>query len=286
MKNCPFCLEKIKYEAVKCKYCGEWFNKENIVEKDFDSIISVKNDVNSVVKEREKADQLFIPNFEEPITVNHVQLYPDRIIVGSESILINDIISIFYDAVESSYNFSTTRYLIFYVKSVKNPEKYYNLASIENDFNVFIQSTHDKKSFEIYALINKILNKQTVKTRLMNHLKLIETKGYYEYDNYLFYPDGAVVKNKKRDKIICNLFDAKNSNQIEWGVAWKGLNTRSYNPNQFRILNGKPSFKFLGFIETGIHLKISVTEDVDVFNFIMNHLLKTESFPAISQIDS
>jgi hypothetical protein len=33
IKNCPFCAEEIKPDAIKCKHCGEWLQDQSIESK-------------------------------------------------------------------------------------------------------------------------------------------------------------------------------------------------------------------------------------------------------------
>lgn len=286
MIKCKYCSELIQDEALKCKHCNEWLNKEN-------KLKSVFNTVNNKIKtikeesERKKTEHLFIPTEENPLIVNHIKLFPNRIVINDEEIYFNQFLQINYSASESTQNFITTRYLIFsliFIKPNEKTEFKLNLATNNHNFNddayASMDSKHDKVSFEKYQLIYSIISKSSFIHRLSNKIDKIPEDNGFIYYNYLFKSNGDVVKLKKTDKVICNVLEAKKNNFIEWGVAWSGLKSSSRNPNEFRVLNGNIELKLLfGLYQTGVDLRISPYENKDVFNFIIKYFLENEIFP-------
>jgi hypothetical protein len=214
MIKCKYCSELIQDDAQKCKHCNEWLNKENKLKSIF-NVVSAKIKTVKEDNERKKTEHLFVPTDEKPLIVNHVKLYPNKILINNKEIFFKEIAIIDYSAVESTINLSTTRYLVFNIAIYENEndikkEILYNLAGTQEGIDALMQTTHDKKSFEKYQLIHSIISKASFIYRLNNKIDDIKVNDGFVHFDYIFNRDGNVYKMKKNEsKLICNLFTAK-----------------------------------------------------------------------------
>lgn len=279
MKKCPFCLETIPEEALKCSHCGEWVTKKpNAFLGSIGQVIDqsknlVKGKIDEYKENRNK--HLFVPDDENPIEIQGHSFYGSYVISNNVKIPYSEIVSLYFTQGKVSYNLITETsisFVIFFsLEDQSFPlEKRFNkrVIGLSSSYYAGIKS---KKVVETIRLIYSLLCKATYELRLKQYQDMVKNNMFF------YYPDGYKIhKNwdiSKNDKVVANLRDAYENQLIEYGTHSSGLRSSSSNPNCLMIHKSKGlKFSLVGGVPLFSQTSIDVVYDKDVFDYFYAQL--------------
>ena len=271
-------------EAIKCKHCGEWLEKKNVLK---DTFKKTSNLIKGKIEERkkEKTKHLYLPTPERPLIIENIKVFPDSVLIDDKRYQYDQLKNIVFYAGSSTYNFVTisehATFHLYFTEKDSETEACIKIMCWLDDKEAIIKSNAGKKTKEQVSLMYKFISESTFKTRLTYYMKEIFTKKSFSYaDIYTFHENGDVYKE---DKYRDNIKKAFNENRLEWGSSWKGLKSSSFDPYEFTMYkNPGAKVKLMG-IELAKKTRIHTTVDHDVFSLLIIAFLEKGNFLAITQ---